>query len=865
MVIPLLAALAVAWMPGALIYRLPYWNRPARASLAAEERLFWAVLLSLLVSLTLVIALAAANRYTFGRVVGADLALSAFIVAGWRERLLLGPGAPRPGLSALVAVALVLVGLALYFPPSEYVIGGKDPGTYLNEGIQIAQRGQLVVRDEDVASVPAQFRDLFFPWHQQPTYYGLRFMGFFIQDPADGTVVGQFPHLLPASMAIGYALDGLSGAREAVAVWAILGLLAVYFAGARFFGRVPAAAAAGLLAINVVEVWFARYPNSEVVMQTLLFAAMLAFVRAADGSRVFFGGLSGALLGLTLLLRFEIILAMGAFALVIASAPVIRQRVGLTFVIALGFTSWIGLTYLRGPMRAYWAYPQSFFDNSGGWATFAAGAIALIGTNVVLRWAPVQRLVRASAPGLLATALGLLAVYAYFYRQPIPPLAPADAAAFRSFGWYLTPPVLAAAVAGTVVLTWRAFWRVPIFFAVLSTFGIFFFYKTRIVPEHFWAARRFLGVALPGALLTLTCGLDLILRDLFRRRRSIADSRDEPRTGRAEEHNGLTHQTAAPVSPGTRRSLADTVRHVIVIVAAGLVGIVFWRQSAPVRHHVEYAGLIPRLESLAGRIGDRDLLIVEARNAGSDLHTLALPLAYIYARHVLVLDSAIPSKRQLEDFVTWARERYASVYFLGGGGTDLLTRRVTAEPIASERFSVPEYESAFDAYPTGVRRKDFEYGLYRLLPTTTAVTGPIDLRIGSIDDLNVVRFYAKETRPDTGTDFRWTRNVSYVLLVGVAPTASTVTVWLSNGGRPAQAPPATVEVSFGDTVLGTATPTDAIEPYTFALPTANVLQAAEVADPVRLRFRVPTWNPGTLLGAPDTRDLGVLLTRVQVN
>jgi hypothetical protein len=38
-------------------------------------------------------------------------------------------------------LALVLLGIWRFFPPSEYIIGGKDPGTE-NEGIQIAQRGR---------------------------------------------------------------------------------------------------------------------------------------------------------------------------------------------------------------------------------------------------------------------------------------------------------------------------------------------------------------------------------------------------------------------------------------------------------------------------------------------------------------------------------------------------------------------------------------------------------------------------------------------------------------------------------------------------------------------------------------------------
>ena len=158
---------------------------------------------------------------------------------------------------------------------------------YMSEGIQIAQRGAIVVRDPVVSSVPTFARDLFFPSYQRQDYYSIRFMGFFIKNPDTGAVVGQFPHLFPASIAIGYGLDGLTGARRAVGVWAILGVLAVYFAGRRLVGTPAAWAAATLLALHVVQVWFARYPNAEMAMQALLFAAILAHARAhvdGDGS-----------------------------------------------------------------------------------------------------------------------------------------------------------------------------------------------------------------------------------------------------------------------------------------------------------------------------------------------------------------------------------------------------------------------------------------------------------------------------------------------------------------------------------------------------------------------------------------------------
>ena len=122
-------------------------------------------------------------------------------------------------------------------------------------------------------------------------------MGFFIKNPDTGAVVGQFPHLFPASIAIGYGLDGLTGARRTVGVWAILGVLAVYFAGRRLVGAPAAWAAAALLTLHVVQVWFARYPNAEMVMQALLFAALLAHARAHVDGDGFFAPVAGALLG----------------------------------------------------------------------------------------------------------------------------------------------------------------------------------------------------------------------------------------------------------------------------------------------------------------------------------------------------------------------------------------------------------------------------------------------------------------------------------------------------------------------------------------------------------------------------------------
>ncbi len=159
---------------------------------------------------------------------------------------------------ALAPVALVVLSLWVFPPPAEYVVGGKDPGVYMNAGVQIAQRGSLVIEDELVSSLPAETRGLFFPRHYGQPYYSNRFMGFFLVNPDLGTVVDQFPHLYPVAVAIGYDMAGLTGARYASTACAVIGVLALYFLGARLIGKPAGAAAAGLLAIHLVQVWHAR-------------------------------------------------------------------------------------------------------------------------------------------------------------------------------------------------------------------------------------------------------------------------------------------------------------------------------------------------------------------------------------------------------------------------------------------------------------------------------------------------------------------------------------------------------------------------------------------------------------------------------
>jgi hypothetical protein len=817
-----LAQLAlVAWLPGAVLFRMPGADREGRAGLPAEERLFWQIIISLGLALSVVLTLGIIGRYRFEYLLWTQAVISAVPVLAWRGRLRFGRTAPPPRPGIVIPLALVILAGTRFLPPSEYIIGGKDPGVYVNEGVQLAQRGSITIDDPLVAAVPAGLRDLFFPSHGQAEYYSIRFMGFPIRDPETGSVVGQFPHLFPSALAIGYGIDGLTGVRRTTPFLAALGVLAVYLFAAVLFGRSVAAAAALLLTLNVAETWFGRYPNTEVVMQLLVFAAMLAVVRWQGDAIAFFAPVSGAILGLMVFLRIDALLPIIAISGGILLATTVGQRGSWWFFAALAVPLLCAAPYLNGPMRAYSTYPRGFIANLHTWQHVAigvgafGGAIALFAARqsartraALIRWVPL-------ACAALIVVAGL---YALFLREPGGKLADYDAYALRTFAnFYVTVPVVLAAIIGYAVAARQLFWRAPVFFLVVAAFSLFFFYKLRIVPEHFWAARRFVPVILPGTLILAAAA-------------------------------ALGGRGYGPLPLRAARLL-------IGLVFLALVGTHYARASAPIADYVEFAGVIPQVEELAAQIADNDLVIVESRDAGGDIHIVGLPLAYIYARNVLVLNSARPDREGFTALVDWAGERYGRVLFLGGGGTDLVSGGFGMKHIWRDRYEVPEYASVLNGYPRGAQPRKFDYAIYELEPGPTS--HPLDIDIGGADDVYVVRFQGKEE--SEGRTFRWTSDQSILTLGSLPEPVDRVLLHASDGGRPDAAPPARVDVFLGDTLLGTIDIDGPFREYAVPIP-PHIISAG----PIELRLRSAMWNPAKVLGSPDDRELGVMVDRVTV-
>ena len=831
-----LVVLLLAYLPGALIYRLPLLDRGRRAALAAEERLFWAVALSLAVSSLVAFSLAVAGSYELERVLWLNGTVCLGMALVHRGKLQLGSEAAAPTRTAAAPLALVVLaaGLFFYVPPAEYINGGRDPGVYFNSGIQIAQRGSVIIDDPLVRTIPPEHRDLFFPpQHAATPFDSVRFLGFFVVDQDAGAVVGQFPHLYPVWIAIAYDTLGLTGARYVHGLWAVLGVLAVYFAGAFVLGRRAGLAGAALLAVHVAQVWFARYFSAEMLLQPLVFAGTLAYARGHVCGDRFFLPVAAVLLALTAFAHLTGVIAMAAAGLATLLGRSAGHPVRPSFTLPLATFAAAAVAYYALVLTPYAMATLEPFQRrlsvpggsaAGGLLLLAAGGLWLAGSRSSIsqwmqRWLPIGA----------TAALPLLAGYALLVREPLRRALQLDPEGLTTFTvYYLTPLGLAIALAGWSIASGRRFWRGSALLLVAAVFAVVFFTNPRITPDHFWAARRYVSIILPACLLLV--GAAAFTPVIWPRR--------------------------------FRARTADRVRTALGVLLLTVLGLQYVQASIPILRHTEHAGMIPDMEALAERFSPDDLLLFASRGA-TDTEVFALPLAYVYGRNVLVLTEHEPDPERLGRFLLWARSRYPRVFFIGGGAR-LLSSHTGAAPVADVRTVIPFYDRAFNGYPQGVDQWDFDYGIYELF-VEPAEPAAFNLDVGASDHLHVAQMHDRSV-DNRGVTYRWTADRSLVWIVGLLANARTLTLRMSDGGRPQEGGEGRVSVFFDDQPLGTITVADDVfRPYVLPIPASLATAVAASGGAATLRLDTPPWIPLDLLGIPDDRELGVMLDRVEIH
>ncbi|HZU06786.1 MAG TPA: glycosyltransferase family 39 protein [Chloroflexota bacterium] len=603
----------------------------------------------------------------------------------WQALWSLGCWPPWRELVALGAV--LALAAALFAHPGEDILGARDPGIYFATGIAIARHGALLQEDPALRALAADLGESSINYWLFQSVHGwpLRFPGqLFVRDLGRGQVEPGFLPWYPVAVAA-----AVSGAGPAAGLWvnpvlAVLAVLAVYLTGRALCGPLVGALGAALLAVNLAQVWFARYTMAEPAAQWLVWTGLYALVAASQRPSLALGVLAGLAWGSAPLARVDTILLLPGVAAYLAwQARTPAQRPGALIALVL-----LGLGGVQFGLHAWLLAPgYTSMVFSGATLAAAAGGIAALLTLAGMAWGlAVWRppLRREGWIALASVALALVGLLAYSVRPslPLPPLSgearELEVAARESLvrlGWYVTPLGLALALGGAALLAYQGPWRAALPLLGLLVLSLAFYLPNPLVSsDHPWAARRYLPLVLPGLLLLAAHGAVGLGRVLGR---------------------------------GWRRGPGVLLAGLLVLaVASGE-----WRATAPIADYREHAGALEQVWALAALVPAEAIVLFPRSAAGM---RLSLPLHYLGNRATFVLPATGPEEGVMAVVRRW-REAGIPVYWVVPQGTRFPTPPgVRFVPTAEFTFETRQLERPTERLPQAAPPLRFPLQLYRV-------------------------------------------------------------------------------------------------------------------------------------------------------
>ncbi len=451
------------------------------------------------------------------------------------------PAAPRlfPALPAWLEGAFLVAWLAaagwLFFRPHEYVLGAADAGVYVSLGASIVREGSIVVQDDTLAGLDMALYDtLLRPMSDNPIAPWYLLPGFYVVGQPPGEITPQFYPLHPVWLAVAFGLVAETHAAPATVeairaellmngLWAMLGTLAVYFTVRQFAGWETAALALVALSLTGLQVWFARYPTTEVLTQTMLWGGLFGLGHWLGGDRPgkLWALVAGVSLGMAFLVRVDLLVllpVLGLLALWLLAGGPRAAAPGTAgwFLVPLG--GLVAHSFAHG-----WFQSRPYFIAHSGlglrllqvnWAIPAVAALAAVAFLWLLRRAGPQFLAGYARyrPAALAALIGVtlvFAVYGWFIRPVIGvPAVQADVFSggavtltdhenWRRLGWYLSPVGVWLGVAGTCLLLWRVNRRTAMVLAIGALFAALYLWTLYANPQHVYVMRRMIPAVVP--------------------------------------------------------------------------------------------------------------------------------------------------------------------------------------------------------------------------------------------------------------------------------------------------------------------------------------------------------------------------------
>lgn len=866
-----LLVLAVFLLPGYAVWIA--FGQSINRQITATETLFLNLLAGTAVVAWLALALAEVGWFSLPQLLilvsGGSLLLVAWAIRHGRPL-----ANPFQGLRfrpvSLALLLMIGVTIALSPRPFQYIVGGRDHGLYVNTGVHIARTGRILIHDSGLVSAPPESRPALIkpdvsvyrsglpgPWSE-----GQRLSGLTIRDLDEGIVAPHAFHLYPALIAVFYAVGGVRFALGTTMVFSLLSTLGIYFAGRRLFGQPVALLALLLLVLNVSHMWFTQYPTAEILVQFFIWGGLFAFhVMLTTYSR-YAAVIAGLSFGLIHLTKLDTVFIPVILFIFLAYLWFTRRFHRSTWFFVVPYL----LLLFHTAVHAFFISTIYFIDQAvrALLPDFMARALAEAAaghpypTDILSRllqqntWAIVMGLLALAAllfvvtryrklagdklmwlerharlgKSLMAIGFGLFALYAYL----IHPYFQLDALATPLNGTkqsltllslYLTPLGLLLGMVGLLQVIVGSKGK-KANFTWLFLFGNMlplFIFGAVITPDHFWAIRRYVPVAIPAFILFAA----YLLWQLVPQR------------------------------------LDNWAKGLLPLGLTAVLLITFWQDTRPVTGIVEYEGMIEQVSQLADSFPPNAVLLFEETDAAN---RVTAPLWIIFDETVFTIRADAKDDPTLATAVqAWQAEARDVYWITTDGGQPATLDGLTADYALTRTIAVPMVETPTDHLPRQTGHFLANFDAYRLVDKSQ-VSAPekvTTLAIGSGTHEQYVHKGLYPTKAWPGlTPRRWTGD-RVVIDLPVSSHPVELLIMMGNG-RPQHAPVPEVEVYVNNTYLDTVQVEGQAAVYSWPMPE----DAQTGGETARLRLEVEPWIPAQTSDSVDEREPGVYLDWVKV-
>lgn len=798
------------------------------------------------------VVLASFGWFSLEVVSGVLLVTAVFIL--WWQHEFTRPTFAKPKWQDILLLILLIGSAIVYFRPHEYVLGGNDAGGYINIGSTIANTGEFIIQNDEWTRWLSQFPEVTLrdqPPHWRTDY--LQFVGWYIDDNNPARVIPQFFPFHPTLLAVAIRIGGIGGGLLLTPLWSVLSLLALYLLTRRLFDRNVAFLASALLAITAVTIYFSRYPTTEPLTLLLIFTGLLCWQILWENPKasIVWGILGGAAFGTSFLTRIDLplvaLLVYGWLILVWLQGK--WNRSWLVFTLTLSFLALhaiISAVVLNWPymwntygslVAVFRQYPWLslvvgaggaaglgviFFIWRRGWEAFAQSRLVHILQSAWFRWL------------LIIGVIGLSA-FAYFVRPLLnPPRSyiswPGGTTAWNldgqnwvRMGWYTTPlGILFTTLGLGWILRWESLNRLGLFLSVtvLTTFQYVF--KIFNTPYHIYTMRRYMPIVLPALMIFAA----YFLVSLY-------------------------------LTPYKRQWVTRLAAVILTLaLAAGLL-----YQSRFVLPLRENRGITAQLHDIANELEPEAVLLIIEPGTSLFADTFGAPLRFIYGHDIATIRSDDQQAEQfLDALFKYVQEGKRPLQLLAVEPIPAnLEDQLNLEAHTFIPITLHRLQSTFFDYPSQMETAYYGVEIYNVGLPGAANKTPDNLMvdIGTLDAPYIQSgFYYKEPLPGP-TTMRWTDGLPTVE-VPTAPNSNIEIAVQAKIFRPETVTPSVVTVLLDNEPVGTFTPTDSWQTYTFSG------QPNPTDGESLIQFATDTFNPAELGISGDARNLGFLIDWITI-